>query len=133
MALKDAFIDLLLENDNDVESITISDITNRADFNRGTFYIHYQDKIDLLEDLYQDAIEGIHQSLKKPYKDMNRVLISNKENPSTILMFDHIEKHKRLFKVLDLIEGKPDIYNRLEGFLSNLFAAKFKLNRQLIL
>ncbi|QGS68759.1 TetR family transcriptional regulator [Oceanobacillus sp. 143] len=61
--LKNAFIDLILEN-NDVHSITISEITDRADFNRGTFYIHYQDKIDLLEELYQDAIEGIHQSIK---------------------------------------------------------------------
>lgn len=126
--LKNAFIDLILENDNKVESITISDITNRADFNRGTFYIHYQDKIALLEDLYEDAIEGIHQSLIKPYKNTIRVLI-NKDVPSINLIFEHIEKHKKLYKVLDVIEEKPDIYNRLESFLWNLFTEEIQIEQ----
>ena len=94
---------------NHVESITISEITTRADFNRGTFYTHYQDKIDLLEDLYQDAIEEIRLSLQEPYKDMNRIFINKEEVPSTYLLFEHIQNHKKLFKVLDLIGGNKNI------------------------
>jgi AcrR family transcriptional regulator len=126
--LKSAFIDLILEN-NDVHSITISEITDRADFNRGTFYIHYQDKIDLLEELYQDAIEGIHQCIKNPYRNMNKVLL-NGVIPSNKLIFEHIEKHKKLFKALDLIEDNPDIYKRLELFLWNLFSKEIYIERE---
>ncbi|SUM34704.1 transcriptional regulator [Staphylococcus gallinarum] len=38
-AIKSAFIQLLTEKD--LEKITIQDITQRADINRGTFYLHY--------------------------------------------------------------------------------------------
>ena len=72
------------------------------------FYIHYQDKINLLEELYQDAIEGIHQSIKKPYRNKGKVFL-NGVIPSNKLIFEYIEKHKKLFKALDLIEDNPDI------------------------
>ncbi|WP_163971826.1 TetR/AcrR family transcriptional regulator [Oceanobacillus halotolerans] len=126
--LKDAFIDLILEN-NDVNSITISEITDRADFNRGTFYIHYLDKIDLLEDLYQDAIEGIHECIMKPYRNTDKVVF-NGAIPSIKLIFEHIEEHKRLYKSLDLIENNTDIYHRLEQFLWNLFTKEIEIERE---
>lgn len=126
--LKDTFIDLLLEN-NDVHAITISEITDRADFNRGTFYIHYEDKINLLDELYEDAIEGIHQSIKKPYKNKDKVFLTG-AIPSNELLFEHIDKHKKLFKALDQIEDTPDIYRRLEQFLWNLFSKEIYIERE---
>lgn len=126
--LKDTFIDLILEN-HDVQTITISNITDRADFNRGTFYIHYQDKIDLIEELYQDAIDVIHESIKKPYKDMSKVKFTN-EIPSIRLLFEHIEKHKKLFKCLHVLEGDPDLYKRLTQFLWNLFSKEIQIERE---
>lgn len=126
--LKDAFIGLILEN-NEVQAITISDITDRADFNRGTFYIHYQDKIDMLEELYDDAIEVIHQSIKKPYENMDQVLITN-DIPSINLLFEHIDKHRKLFKCLHLIGGDPDLYKRITQFLWNLFSKEIRIERE---
>ena len=41
-AIKNAFIQLLEEKD--LEKITIQNITQLADVNRGTFYLHYEDK-----------------------------------------------------------------------------------------
>ena len=35
------------------ESITIGDITKQAKINRGTFYLHYKDKYDLLDQMEQ--------------------------------------------------------------------------------
>lgn len=124
--LKSTFIDLILEN-NSVESITINEITDRADFNRGTFYHHYQDKIDLLEDLYQDAIQGVVQSIKTPYRDMNQVLFN--ESIPLKLIFQHIDRSKKLFKALSLIDQNPDIYDRLETSLWNLFTDEIQIER----
>ena len=41
-AIKSSFIELL--NEKELEKITIQDIADRADINRGTFYLHYEDK-----------------------------------------------------------------------------------------
>lgn len=44
--IKETFISLLEEKG--FEKISVSDLTEHANINRGTFYLHYQDKYDLL-------------------------------------------------------------------------------------
>ncbi|MDR3573284.1 MAG: TetR/AcrR family transcriptional regulator [Anaerolineaceae bacterium] len=57
-ALREALIALILEKG--YESITVQDITDRADLNRGTLYLHYRDKQDLLlsssNDIYNELL-----------------------------------------------------------------------------
>ncbi|MCU5745277.1 TetR/AcrR family transcriptional regulator [Staphylococcus sp. SQ8-PEA] len=60
-AIRHAFISLLREKT--LEKITISDITEKADINRGTFYLHYLDKYDLLDSLENEYINLLSQSL----------------------------------------------------------------------
>ncbi len=60
-AIKYALIDLLKHKT--LEKITIKDITESADINRGTFYLHYLDKYDLLEQIEDEYIERLSQSL----------------------------------------------------------------------
>ncbi len=45
--LRQALTQLLLEKE--IRSITVRELTDRADVNRGTFYAHYRDIYDLLE------------------------------------------------------------------------------------
>lgn len=45
------------------KSICTKDITESADINRGTFYLHYLDKYDLLEQIEDEYIERLSQSL----------------------------------------------------------------------
>lgn len=49
--MKKAVIELMAEKNFD--DITIQDIADRADINRGTIYLHYQDKYDLLDKLIE--------------------------------------------------------------------------------
>ena len=39
-----------------IRKITIQDIADRADINRGTFYLHYEDKYLLLSDMEDEFI-----------------------------------------------------------------------------
>ena len=59
--IKNAFIKLLKEKG--FNNITVSDITNVAKINRGTFYLHYVDKFDLLEKLENDSIKDLKEIL----------------------------------------------------------------------
>jgi AcrR family transcriptional regulator len=45
--LENALVKLMIEKGFD--KISIKDLTEEADINRGTFYLHYKDKYDLLE------------------------------------------------------------------------------------
>lgn len=56
-AIKQAFIKLLAEKE--LERITIQDITTLADVNRGTFYLHYEDKYILLSDIEDEILAGL--------------------------------------------------------------------------
>ncbi|EJN93994.1 TetR/AcrR family transcriptional regulator [Streptococcus ratti] len=52
--IKAAITELLLEN-SDFNSITIRKITEKAQVNRSTFYLHYQDKYDLVNKLAHEV------------------------------------------------------------------------------
>ncbi|WP_436862649.1 TetR/AcrR family transcriptional regulator [Staphylococcus caeli] len=61
-AIKHAFIQLL--SSKDLDKITIQDITTLADINRGTFYLHYEDKYLLLSDMEDEYIAGLADKIQ---------------------------------------------------------------------
>ncbi len=54
--LRTALAQLIEERGLDVFSV--SDLTERADLNRGTFYAHYKDKDDLLHCFEEEIFDG---------------------------------------------------------------------------
>ncbi|ADL53284.1 TetR/AcrR family transcriptional regulator [Clostridium cellulovorans] len=59
--IREAFIELIQEKD--IEKITVTDIINRADINRGTFYAHYQDIRALMEQISNEIIGKMFEFL----------------------------------------------------------------------
>lgn len=58
--LSEALVQLIQEKD--YSTITVSDIIERANVGRSTFYAHYQDKDDLLLDQMDRVIESLSQN-----------------------------------------------------------------------
>lgn len=56
-SLKIALIQLL--QTKDFEAITVSDISRTAGVNRGTFYLHYVDKFDMMKQLEEEILHHI--------------------------------------------------------------------------
>lgn len=73
-AIKNAFIILMKEKD--LEAISISELTEKANLNRGTFYLHYQDKTDLLVQIKADLFNHLFMILddKSIYTDTAQIL-----------------------------------------------------------
>lgn len=63
--IKEAFTVLMKEKG--FQTLTVSDITRKAGINRGTFYLHYVDKYDLLEKLEDDLLNDLNEILLKKY------------------------------------------------------------------
>lgn len=68
--MNDALILLLLKKDFDY--ITIKDICQEAKVNRSTFYLHYENTYDLLE----EVISNLNKSFKESFKDVKPIDIS---------------------------------------------------------
>ena len=59
--IKTALIDLI--NKKDLEAITVADIAREAKINRGTFYLHYLDKADLVLQLKKEVTDALIEIL----------------------------------------------------------------------
>ncbi|PAB01385.1 TetR/AcrR family transcriptional regulator C-terminal domain-containing protein [Enterococcus canintestini] len=53
-AIKAAFIDLIMKNE--IDAISIAMITEQADIGRKTFYLHYYDKYDLMDQIIAEYL-----------------------------------------------------------------------------
>ena len=95
--LQDTLIALLAEKRFEV--ITVGEIAERAMVNRATFYRHYQDKYELGNSLFQEAIDQLACDLNSPLKPP-----SASEGEGVIAQlttsFTHIAEYSRLYSVV---------------------------------
>ena len=72
--IREALIQLLLEEK--FETISVSKLCQRAGINRGTFYLHYLDKYDLIETLKEEISQLKNQlaSLQKLLPNYVKIL-----------------------------------------------------------
>ena len=61
MRIKEAFCDCLKEKP--VTKITVTEICERAEINRATFYTHYLDPFDLLDRLEEECLQSIDRMI----------------------------------------------------------------------
>lgn len=61
--LKQGLSELMAEKD--FKDISVKDITERMDLNRGTFYLHYTDIYDLLNKIESDVLDDFQKMIDK--------------------------------------------------------------------
>ncbi|MCJ1748516.1 MULTISPECIES: TetR/AcrR family transcriptional regulator [Mammaliicoccus] len=114
-AIKQAFIQLLKENN--LDRITIQQISDLADVNRGTFYLNYEDKYALLDEMENEQIEKI-----KGFVDIRKMDLSTKTSDRFIEDFankiiknviTHIEHNMEFYQVILNLERKSQIEEQL--------------------
>lgn len=55
----------VLLKEKKIQDITVREITEMADLNRGTFYLHYKDVFDLLDKVELDLLDTLDETLQK--------------------------------------------------------------------
>jgi len=106
---------LVLEKGYD--ALTIQDITDQADLGRGTFYIHFKDKIDVIwavfEDLFQELEKEAHRKFDRQMPQVEYYGLLN--------LFQHAENHRDLYRVLFGGQGSALLAGRAQDFMAKTF------------
>lgn len=93
--IREAMITLL--NKKSLTEITVSDIVKTADINRGTFYNHYGNPIDVLEEIKEELMQKLSGALmlSKEKKDIDTFLN---------IVIEHFKKNEEEYrKIIDAI------------------------------
>lgn len=106
-SIRGAFIQLLKEIE--YENVTVQEISNVAGINRVTFYLHYFDKEDLLEQIMHNLLVELEENIIIPGEEFRYNL--DQPVPTFIRMNKHILENEELYKIV-LIEEKIPFYRK---------------------
>lgn len=104
-------------------NISVTDLTQRADINRGTFYLHYVDKYDLLEKIENEIIQEIRENTKHldSINMMNMDTI-NEPLPFMVKLFECFRDNSVLIKSILGPKGDPTFDRKIKNLIeTNLF------------
>jgi AcrR family transcriptional regulator len=111
-SLKTAVIELM--NEKKFDEITIQDIADRANVNRGTLYLHYQDKFDLLDKLIEMHLAEL--------EEMDEWACKLDWIDALVPYFEYFEKHYLFFSTMLASKDTPSSFRTrllasfIEGF-----------------
>jgi len=103
----------------DFKEITIIDIVQLADVNRGTFYKHFQYKEELLEEIVNDVTIDLIASYREPYKNIE-IFELRSLTDSAIKIFEHVAKYSSFYTLVVRSNELYGFQTKLCDILKNL-------------
>ncbi|WP_208592055.1 TetR/AcrR family transcriptional regulator [Gracilibacillus suaedae] len=95
--LKNALLELIDEKGFD--AITIGNLAEKAEVNRVTFYQHYHDKYDLLEQTIKEMLQHFIETVEPKKRED---LITHKQETSVVYLnlFQFVYDHRKFFNIM---------------------------------
>ena len=138
IAIRNALVALIEEKG--FENLSVSDIAIRADINRGTFYLHYKDKFELLEQTVDDIVQDFERIFVRARSLRFADCVStNRPVPIMIDIFEYVKENEALMRVVFNLGGGVAFQMKLRrvvettlklGFLAGLKAEEFLVPRE---
>jgi len=114
--LRDALVSLIAEKGFD--AITVQDIVDRATLNRATFYLHYQDKQELLVKSLHDEIDELMADIG-PVEDSDQFVVEGPRRP-IVKVFQHVAQHARFYQVMMGTAGVPSFIAAVRDYMAEI-------------
>lgn len=105
-AIKKAVVELMSKKNFD--DMTIQDISDRANVNRGTIYLHYTDKFDILDKLIEEHINEMREMCRSA-SELNWI-------DATLIFCEHFERNYSFFSTMLASKGALYFRNRFLEF-----------------
>jgi len=101
-------------------NVTVTDIIQRADYNRSTFYLHYQDKETLAMEMMDEMFTMLAASFRQPFMKDSKV-VYEQIVPSSNTFFQHIYDFREFYSLLNFEDTLPNLKDRFLRSFKEIF------------
>jgi AcrR family transcriptional regulator len=105
--IQEAYIELMKEKQ--YYKITVRELTEKADINRSTFYRHYIDLDDLMDDIQKGICEDVHNTVA----GIKREGYEEGKHPFHVKVFEALKEHEEKCMILSGPNGETEFIYRL--------------------
>jgi len=124
-AIREALVALIEEKGFD--ALTVKDIAAKANINRGTFYLHYKDKFDLLDQTLEDIARDV-ESILLEITSFSVADFINGQKPSAVIVkvFEYFNANASLMQAILATKGNYALQNRIKKIMwQNIFEKNY--------
>jgi AcrR family transcriptional regulator len=118
--LSDALIALILEKGYD--GVMIQDITDRANLSRATFYLHFDNK----EDLLMHSLRSVFDALMAQIGPLSQDNALWNGAPPSLIAFQHAGENRDLYRVMLRARSMGMVIDRLRDYLAVLLRERIE-------
>ncbi|OQR57168.1 TetR/AcrR family transcriptional regulator [Bacillus sp. CDB3] len=123
-AIKNTFIQLIEEVG--FEKVNVRKLIERAEVNRSTFYLHYQDKYDLLNKIEEELLEGLKQIIMDT--TLTKTVEQNSTSDSRLEKMNKVAYYlfdnKKIIRLLTSDKGDPIFLSKIGGIFESIWIDK---------
>jgi AcrR family transcriptional regulator len=112
--LREALVALIEEQGFD--TLTVEAIVQRAMVSRAAFYRHYQDKYDLIEQLFSEAMQMLLHDINLGWNQASQVY----QPDAFVKLFEHFTAYERLYRTLLGEKGSPWFQAKMRACLAEV-------------
>ncbi len=119
-----AALELVLEKG--YEAVNIQDITDKADLGRGTFYIHFKDKEDIIWSGVKDLILELEGQAHRQFEAQ---VPEPLEYYGLLNIFRHCAQNRDIYRVILGGKGSAVLLGRMQDLMASLFLYDIRQRR----
>lgn len=116
--LIDTFLQLVKEKG--YSQVTVKDIVDCANYNRATFYVHFESKELLAKELLNEKIRQFSIEFRRPLEHIN-ILNLEKLSPDSVTVFDYVKTNHDFFDLLKVENTIPSFRSSILTEICRLF------------
>lgn len=117
----------------DLDKITVRDITSAADVNRGTFYLHYEDKYMLLSDMEDECISELSNLTEFNQIDGNTVEAISELFIDNVLtkILQHIDDNLEFYHVILQLDRRSKLEEKISLLIKENMNRYMSINHEI--
>lgn len=115
-----AFIELA--NEKNINLISVNEIVKKAELNRGTFYLHYENKEDFIKSISNEILEEFVVWIRRAQK-INSIKSDrfniNKPKDTLYEMFSFVGENHKFFSIMLGENGSTVFRDKMQEYIKN--------------